>query len=728
MRKKIFVILFVFSFLNITAMTMFLIPTSASTEEHIKYTPVDIGWELRNREIDFSAELEFKNSPVSSGLKISAVEGDIGTYKTWIWYDDISGLWLDDYWLRAVGEYCEVWVMDDLSWNSTDDPRDVPVVTDEQCNYLVQEFDTNIYLTTTGYYGQEDFHDGSLAGLPFGYNDENGKSVVLISNVGDENYYDHTFPSYIAGFYWGAVFELYTDRNVISIDAYDWVHRMGDADNSWFLDDDDARPNLYESTIAHEYQHLIHDDWFSGDETWMNEACSLFAEPLCNYPIDWGQVEWFLATPDNSLTVWGDQGGYNILADYGAAFLWAMFVADHYGQDFWQRYVQGDPMIPDLKLSAIPRISGLLPEGVDFYDVFHDWRIANLIHSDYPGCGKYNYKSFDLGDVYPMTIHDMPGKKVGWTSAAEEFGYTLTHPSNSYPDGILLDPDFAPPDGITTVGPFSTEYIRFPDFKGLSFFLFDGADLADYPFVWERFYAAPEDDAYILDGSWWSGPLGDLKNMLLAGEVSVDQTDPGVLELYSYWDIEDYWDFGFVQASTDGGETWTSLENIHTTTLTDPSAHYGIVDNLPGLTGWTGYLTGEMYTPYWMSFDLSPYAGQDIQIGFRFMTDWNTEYEGWFIKEALVSGDSIMDDLAPVPKEADFMVSIVEAKIKPNGKHKVVDVDDMWLKCDENEFGFAIDFIKSQSKDAILVVSYTGLYGTVDYQFKAKSFHFGRGR
>ncbi|GAH61735.1 unnamed protein product, partial [marine sediment metagenome] len=60
MRKKLFVTLFVLSFLNIASISMLILPTTASTKGIINYTPVDIGWELRNKEVDFSAELESK--------------------------------------------------------------------------------------------------------------------------------------------------------------------------------------------------------------------------------------------------------------------------------------------------------------------------------------------------------------------------------------------------------------------------------------------------------------------------------------------------------------------------------------------------------------------------------------------------------------------------------------------------------------------------------------------
>jgi hypothetical protein len=46
---------------------------------------------------------------------------------------------------------------------------------------------------------------------------ESGRQVVLVSNIRDDNYYDPTYPNYIAGFY-SPTFEAYFDRNIMSID------------------------------------------------------------------------------------------------------------------------------------------------------------------------------------------------------------------------------------------------------------------------------------------------------------------------------------------------------------------------------------------------------------------------------------------------------------------------------------------------------------------------------
>jgi len=60
-----------------------------------------------------------------------------------------------------------------------------------------------------------------------------------------------------------------------------------------------------------------------------------------------------------------------------------------------------------------------------------------------------------------------------------------------------------------------------------------------------------------------------------------------------------------------------------------------------------------------MSFDLSAYDGQEILVGFRYMTDWATHYDGWLIKNIGVDGVAVdMEDLYPVNPEVDFLVTI----------------------------------------------------------------------
>jgi hypothetical protein len=651
------------------------------------YQPMRMGPEFRASNLPIYGEMP-SSIKTSGGLHASPAAGEyyeVGDFQWWLSLDNYYGYYFwTEFELRAMNDLAEIWVQTNLSYGwdifggTFPDPRDDPVVTDEQLEYLLDEFTDTIYPIDTTYFGVPDLHDGSNGPWPEDYSGSS-REVILVSNFKDDMYYDPEYPFYIAGFY-SSTFELYFDRNIISIDSHDWENRVGD---------DVARPNLYESVIAHEYQHLIHDDYFMLSETWMNEACSLFAEPLCGYDLDMGQVEYFLETPDNSLTVWGDQGDDNILADYGAAFLWALYLTDHYGIDFMARYVEQG-------IAGIEGINLLLPSNVDFHDVFHDWRIANLIDAEW---GKYGYQldelqalynpdaELNLHDVWELHIQTVIEEEIDWTSASAYFGETITHPSYFHPDGMAT--------GCYDIGPFGTEYISFPNLEGLNFLKFDGDQEAIYGWTY--------DDNY---DEWWSGAENLLDALLISNPYTVQADD--VLSVPSWYSIEDYWDFGFVQFSTDGGETWTSMSNENTTMEHDPSAHPNIVANLPGFTGeYGGYYT--------LEFDLDEFItpGTEVIFGFRYMTDWAYLAPGWYIVGANVGETEL--ELTPVYPKPEFQVTVVE-KVIWRG-HERYFVSDMHIRASDNK-GLKLTYARPGTVEVILIVSPVQLNGFTDYQFK----------
>lgn len=624
------------------------------------------------------------------------------------WYvNAISGN--PDLTLRAIGDFVEVWVQNDLSFPEGDPRNDEPwtwMLTDEMAQYLADEFDNTIYAIDTGYFGAPVDRDGTgtifeAMGWPAftwdwiettdPYNPQ--RVILKIVNYRDDNYYDPTYPSYVAGFF-SSTYTDYYQRNMVHLDSWAWWQRLGPEGSSWLPEHPELvvnRPNLYESVLAHEFQHNIHRDYVEDPETFMNEACSLFAEPLCGYELDAGQIEWFLATPDNSLTVWGDQGDINILADYGAAFLWALFLTDHYGIDFMGRYVQAG-------INGIEGINALLPRGKNFEKVFRDWRIANLLQQDH---GKYGYRLNKLRKLYnpgvelnwdefePLKIHEVSGPNVPWTSAVDAFGETYTKGTSSVPDGY--------PTGVSKLGSYGTDYIKFSNFDDDAKFSFDGDDVAIYGWTYDEYW-----------GEWWSG-AENLADFLLITDPYTVQADD-ILSVPSWYDIEGNWDFGFVQYSTDGGDTWTSMSNEWTTMVHDPAAHGDIVAQLPGITGNTegGYRD--------LQFDLDEFItpGTEVIFGFRYMTDWNTLHPGWYIVGAFI-GETYSLDLIPVYPEADFTVDLVffeeddgEFEFDGINKVKLNDLTEFGIKCldlDDDEFFIA-------------VVSSNSL---VDYQFSVMS-------
>jgi len=647
------------------------------------YEPIDIGPQLR--ENDF-------------GINMISLPDDYGTgnpTKVWLYLDDYTGYYyFDMFELRAVGTIAEIWVQVDLSWPE-EDPRPYPIITDEQVAYLLEEFETNIYPTDTSYFGAPDIHDGINSLLvewgyfpPGYYYEETGRNVILVSNIRDENYYDYTYPYYIAGFY-SSSFEGYFDRNIISIDSYNWEDRVGP---------DVRRPYLYESVIAHEYQHLIHADYNPGDPSFMNEGCSMFAEILCGYPIPWGDINSYLYTPDNSLTEWGDQGGINILADYGAAALWAIYLKDQFGPTFLSDFVQaGIPGIEGINAALKKGHHWIKPgKPMTFDYVYHNWRIANLIHTDDPGEGKYNYETIDLGspEAIPARTYDIKTPLVS-PRTGTSFGSTIT----------ILGYN----TGVYKLGSYGSDYIKFKSLKEKSAptLKFNGDDIAGVSWIREDM----DGDG---DLEWYSTSAGNLADLSIIAEVDLSGMATAILTFDTYFDIEPYWDFGFTQVSTDGGATWTSLMGTYTTYDHDFDAHPDIVANLPGCTGFSGaWLPEEM--------NLTPYVGGVIMLRFRYMTDWGVLYPGWWVDNIAVTGtiidnadDIVIFEPSPPLPEVDFMVTIIGA-VDVSGMPTYTLIEDMTLN-DMTESG-TIALAPFIGKKGYVLLIISPNQGPADYVF-----------
>ena len=126
--------------------------------------------------------------------------------------------------------------------------------------------------------------------LPANYYQGDGDNiVVLVDNVRDENFYDTDNQStltYIAGLLLHQFNDL-LNRNVMTIDAFDWLHRTG-ANPPHEPSGDPctsapARPFLYEGVFAHEYQHLLEYYEDPGEGIWVNEGLADWAQTLTGY-------------------------------------------------------------------------------------------------------------------------------------------------------------------------------------------------------------------------------------------------------------------------------------------------------------------------------------------------------------------------------------------------------------------------------------------------------------
>jgi len=242
----------------------------------------------------------------------SAAPGEV---RTWLGLNYVEGAFYPkDYALRGIGEHIQVWVAENRAFPAGDCRNDLGLteITDAQVASFISEFDSNIYPKESQAFSVPPSRTGAdaalpeLLDLPADYYqvtaDQADDIVVLVDNVRDANYFEPVSPegqTYVAGFFSSTLNEL-TDRNVMSIDAFDWLHRTGanppddstdpayvacSASHNRAANRGYGRPDprAYEATFAHEYQHLLEYYEDADEVSWVNEGLSDYAQTLVGY-------------------------------------------------------------------------------------------------------------------------------------------------------------------------------------------------------------------------------------------------------------------------------------------------------------------------------------------------------------------------------------------------------------------------------------------------------------
>jgi immune inhibitor A len=137
---------------------------------------------------------------------------------------------------------------------------------------------------------------------------------------------------------------------------------------------------------------------------------------------------------------------------------------------------------------------------------------------------------------------------------------------------------------------------------------------------------------------WWSGAMDGVSNTL-AGPLDLHSTSPGdtvVQTVWAWYDIEEGYDYLYLDVSTDGGSTWTTVKP-------DESDSLGVTGSSDG-------------TWVQLHYDLSDWAGdRNVLRQFRYVTDSNTHGSGAFL-----------DDLSLVVNGARCCADGVETVPDPN--------------------------------------------------------------
>ncbi|NWQ40864.1 immune inhibitor A [Bacillus sp. EB106-08-02-XG196] len=130
----------------------------------------------------------------------------------------------------------------------------------------------------------------------------------------------------------------------------------------------------------------------------------------------------------------------------------------------------------------------------------------------------------------------------------------------------------------------------------------------------------------------YHGGKGDEVDHKMVTTVDLTSATAATLDFDAWYNIEEDWDFAMVQVSTDGGTTWNSLSTPNTSSSLVEGGYPAISENLPGYTGSSNGWIHE-------TIDLSAYAGQEIQLQFRSMSDWGANLEGFYVDNIKVTAD-----------------------------------------------------------------------------------------
>ena len=321
----------------------------------------------------------------------------------------------------------------------------------------------------------------------------------------------------------------------------------------------------YESTLAHEFQHMIEWNVVRRSPSWFNEGMSTIAEDVNGYGEN-GQPLQHLAEPDLQLTTWATPN-VAVGRHYGASRLFLRYIHEQYGGDA----TLGELIKADAgnNTTAFVDLARRTHGDVDsFDDLVADWAVANLVNNTAIGDGRFAYARL------PTTV--VP--HVVATSA------------------------------ITNVAQFGADYFALP--SGPAALRFDGADSVLLT------GALPVEGRY----AWWSNS-GDDSQQTLTRAFDLRGVPKATLQFSLWYEIERDYDYGYVAVSTDNGTIWQTLKGAGTTTSDPQGANLG--NGFTGASGLPEQETEPDQRGQWTEeqMDLTPFAGQQILLRFTLVSD-----------------------------------------------------------------------------------------------------------
>jgi hypothetical protein len=358
------------------------------------------------------------------------------------------------------------------------------------------------------------------------------------------------------------------------------VNRYSNEREMFYINLDSITPNSadYNSTLANEFQQMIH--WYQHpiDPNWVNEGMAVLAQYINGYSS--GAVDQaFIQSPDTQLNNWTDDINA-VLPHYGAGYLFMDYFVEHYGGSSALKELLKDPASPPANFDHVLAKHGYQDR---FMDVFNKWLIANYVEDPGIDLGEYGYPSIRLAGITPQrTINRYP------TSERDSVHQYAAEYYDLQPQGRR---------GRLTIS-----------LKGAPTVRIIGND--------------PLGSAY----EWWSNNYDNMDSTLTRGfDLTSLKGKHATLQFATWYDLEQDDDYAYVEVSTDG-TNWTTLKGNYTTNTNSNGLNWGY--------GYTGS-SGSGNSPSWVqeSVDLTPYTGKTIQVRFEEVTNDTVNLQGFALDQ-----------------------------------------------------------------------------------------------
>jgi immune inhibitor A len=324
--------------------------------------------------------------------------------------------------------------------------------------------------------------------------------------------------------------------------------------------------------LAHEFQHMIQWAVDADEPTWMNEGFSELACQVNGLDTSGGEdtLKAFARWPDTQLNVWSGEMD-QAYAQYGASYLFMAYFLDRFGGGATRALARHQAN----GLESVDAVLEAQNLGIGVDDVFADWVVANYVNDPSLADGRYGYVSL-------------------------------------VPPSFEAEVDYAasdlPVERRTSVGQYAADYI-----------LLRGEGSFQVDFAGATLVRLAPTSAHSGKYAWWGG-RGTNGDATLTREFDLTGLRQATLTFYTWYDIEEGYDYAYVEVSADG-QRWTTLPGQTTTAYNPNGANYG--------HGYTGLSQG------WIQekIDLTPYVGQEVQIRFEYLTDDGPTRAGLFLDD-----------------------------------------------------------------------------------------------